>query len=146
MFAKVDAAAADDCGFGNGDYKVEVLIVGLVATSKDDVLVGFVHYHTDVGEFDGTGNVKDVTVEAGLNVTFYGMGAATGDFDNDGDVDLYITAVGKNHFFRNDGGVFIDTTSQSGVAGDEAGWSTSAGFFDYDNDGDLDLFVCNYVM
>ena len=94
---------------------------------------------------DGTGHFKDVTVEAGLNVTFYGMGAATGDFDNDGDVDLYITAVGKNHFFRNDGGVFIDTTSQSGVAGDEAGWSTSAGFFDYDNDGDLDLFVCNYV-
>lgn len=94
---------------------------------------------------DGTGHFTNVTAEAGLNVTFYGMGAATGDVDNDGDADLYITAVGGNHFFRNDGGTFVDVTSQTGVAGGPDAWSTGAGFLDYDNDGDLDLFVCNYV-
>ena len=95
---------------------------------------------------DGTGRFEDVTVEAGLGVGFYGMGVAVGDYDNDGDPDLYFTAVGSNHLFRNDGGVFTDVTLHSGTAGDPDRWSTSTGFFDYDNDGDLDLFVCNYVQ
>jgi hypothetical protein len=86
-----------------------------------------------------------VTARARLDVGFYGMGVAAGDYDNDGDTDLYFTAVGPNHLFRNDGGVFSDVTAASGTAGDSDRWSTSTGFFDYDNDGDLDLFVCNYV-
>ncbi len=94
---------------------------------------------------DGTGQFDDVTAAAGLDVSFYGMGAAVGDYDNDGDVDLFLTAVGTNHLFRNDGGVFSDVTGQAGVGGRPDEWSTSAGFFDHDNDGDLDLFVCNYV-
>ncbi len=94
---------------------------------------------------DGTGRFKDVTAASGLDVAFYGMGAAVGDYDNDGDVDLFVTAVGPNHLFRNDGGVFTDVTDRSGTAGDPDRWSTSTGFLDYDNDGDLDLFVCNYV-
>jgi hypothetical protein len=94
---------------------------------------------------DGAGRFEDVTAASGLDVGFYGMGAAVGDYDNDGDADLYFTAVGPNHLFRNDGGRFVDVTGAGGVAGAADQWSTSAGFFDYDGDGDLDLFVCNYV-
>jgi hypothetical protein len=87
----------------------------------------------------------DVTLEAGLGFSFYGMGVAVGDYDNDGDGDLYLTAVGPCRLLRNDGGVFHDVTSAAGVAGQRDDWTTSAGFFDYDLDGDLDLFVCTYV-
>jgi hypothetical protein len=76
----------------------------------------------------------------------YGMGVAVGDYDNDGRVDVFVTAVGKNRLFHNEGaGKFRDVTESAGVGGVEDQWSTSAGWFDYDNDGDLDLFVCNYV-
>jgi hypothetical protein len=94
---------------------------------------------------DGKGHFTNATSAAGLKLTGYGMGVAVGDYDNDGDPDLYITCVGKNHLLRNDQGVFTDVTNVAKVAGDERQWSTSAGFFDYDRDGDLDLFVCNYV-
>ncbi|NJL27827.1 MAG: CRTAC1 family protein [Thermoanaerobaculia bacterium] len=88
----------------------------------------------------------DVTREAGLDFGLYGMGAAVGDYDGDGNVDLFLTAVGKNHLLRNLGGRFEDVTDSAGVGGDPATWSSSAGFFDYDGDGDLDLFVGNYVV
>ncbi len=94
---------------------------------------------------DGGKAFVDVTAEAGLNADFYGQGVAVGDYDADGDDDLFITAVGANHLYRNDKGRFVDVTAETGVAGDPAGWTTSAGFFDYDRDGDLDLFVCNYL-
>ena len=94
---------------------------------------------------DGKGRYTDVTKGSGLDVSFYGMGVAVGDFDNDGLVDVFITAVGGNHLFRNLGdGHFEDITAKAGVGG-EGGWSTSAAFVDVDNDGLLDLFVCNYV-
>lgn len=94
---------------------------------------------------DGECRFADVTKDVGLDVTFYGMGVACGDYDNDGDADLFFTAVGKNRLFRNDGGKFVDTTDDAGVGGVESQWSTGAGWFDYDNDGDLDLFVANYI-
>ncbi len=94
---------------------------------------------------DGSGQFTDATAKAGLDIGFYGMGVSAADIDADGDVDLFMTAVGKNHLFRNDDGVFTDITSSAGVAGAADAWSSSAGFFDIDNDGDLDLFVCNYV-
>ena len=94
---------------------------------------------------DGQGNFSDATAAAGLNVSCYGMGAAVADYDNDGDSDLFITAVGMNHLYRNDDGVFVSVTEDAGVAGDDTVWSSSAGWMDYDNDGDLDLYVCNYV-
>ncbi len=95
---------------------------------------------------DGRGGFSDVTGPAGLQVPLYGMGAAVADYDNDGDADVYVTAYGANRLFRNEGGRFTDVTAAAGVAGDPGAWSTSAAFFDMDNDGDLDLFVCNYVQ
>jgi hypothetical protein len=97
-------------------------------------------------EPDGTRTLHftDVTEKAGLAFEGYGMGVATGDFDNDGHVDLYVTCLGSNHLFRNRGdGTFEDVTKRAGA--DDARWSTSAAFFDYDRDGLLDLYVANYV-
>ncbi len=94
---------------------------------------------------DGSGKFSDVTVSAGLDVSFYGMGCAVGDYDNDGFEDVFITAVGQNRLFRNVDGKFQDVTLQAGVAGGDDRWSTSCGWFDMDNDGDLDLFVANYL-
>ena len=94
---------------------------------------------------DGNFQFENVSEEAGLTDSFYGMGVAVGDYDNDGDSDLYITAVGKNRLLQNDGGKFVNVTEDAGVAGAEELWGTSCGFVDYNNDGLLDLFVCNYV-
>jgi hypothetical protein len=91
------------------------------------------------------GTFSDITRSAGLDVELYGMGVAVGDFNNDGFPDLYLTCVGQNRLFRNNGkGAFIDVTYKSGLGGRSA-LSTSALWFDYDRDGHLDLFVCNYV-
>lgn len=98
-------------------------------------------------ENDGRGRFSEVTGAAGLDgIDFYGMGVAVGDYDGDGRVDFYATAVGGNRLFRNVGGRFVETTEAAGVGGPEDAWSTSAAFFDYDNDGLLDLFVLNYVQ
>jgi hypothetical protein len=95
---------------------------------------------------DGHGHFTDVTKGSGLDVSIYGMGAAIGDYDNDGLDDVFITAVGGNHLFHNDGqGKFHDVRSEAGVGGSTNDWSTCAAFFDYDNDGKLDLFVGDYV-
>ena len=93
----------------------------------------------------GDGTFEDVSSMAGFDLTLYGMGVAVGDYDGDGHVDAYVTALGGNRMLRNVGGRFIDVTEAVGVAGDADAWSTGAAFFDYDRDGDLDLFVCNYV-
>jgi enediyne biosynthesis protein E4 len=86
----------------------------------------------------------DVTERAGVGLVGYGMGAAVGDYDNDGDPDLYVTNFGPNVLYRNNGdGTFTDVTERAGV--NDGRWSTSASFLDYDRDGDLDLFVCNYA-
>ena len=91
------------------------------------------------------GTFTDVTSAAGLDVEMYGMGVAVGDYDNDGFPDILITCVGQNRLFHNTGkGTFVDVTRKSGLWGKQA-FSTSALWFDYDRDGLLDLFVCNYV-
>ena len=96
---------------------------------------------------EGGGVFRDVTAGSGLDVSFYGMGAAIGDYDNDGLPDVFITAVGGNQLFHNEGfGKFKKVTRQAGVGGSPSAWSTSAAWIDYDNDGDLDLFVCNYIQ
>ena len=93
----------------------------------------------------------DVTAEAGVAGEGYSMGAAVGDFDNDGFADLFIAGVNRNILYRNMGnGRFIDITAKAGMSGIDPRygkmWAVSAGWFDYDNDGWLDLFVSNYVV
>ena len=91
------------------------------------------------------GTFSDVTRAAGLDFSFYGLGVAVADFNNDGFPDLYLTGVGQNRLLRNTGrGSFVDVTAAAGL-GNRTGFSTSAVWFDYDRDGHLDLFVCNYV-
>jgi enediyne biosynthesis protein E4 len=103
-------------------------------------------YHNN---HDGT--FTDVTQKAGVAGTGGGpgvfkTGVAVGDFDNDGYLDLYVTAFGPNTLYRNNhDGTFSDVTAAAGVAGGANQWSTSAGFFDYDRDGFLDLYVVNYL-
>ncbi|MCB1034505.1 MAG: VCBS repeat-containing protein, partial [Acidobacteria bacterium] len=93
---------------------------------------------------DGRPRFADVTKGSGIEEGEYGMGVATGDFDGDGAVDLYVTNFGPNRLWRNRGdGTFEDVTKRAGV--DDARWSTAATFFDFDRDGWLDLFVGNYV-
>jgi hypothetical protein len=87
----------------------------------------------------------DVTAASGIRTRGYGMGVATGDIDNDGDVDIYVTGFGRNQLFRNEGsGRFTDVSAASGT-GDERSWGVSAAFVDFDRDGWLDLFVGNYL-
>jgi hypothetical protein len=95
-------------------------------------------YRNDDGHFE------DVTESSGTGHSGYGMGAAAGDYDSDGDIDIYVTNVGANVLYRNDGdGGFNDVSVSQGV--DHPGWGASAAWLDYDLDGDLDLYVTNYV-
>lgn len=104
-------------------------------------------YRNDtVAHPDGTRTIRftDVTEESGIDARGYGMGVATGDYNNDGWVDLYITNLGHNQLWRNNGdGTFTDVTEATGT--DDSNWSVSAAFVDFDHDGWLDLFVGNYV-
>jgi hypothetical protein len=99
----------------------------------------------------GDGTFRDATAHAGLTFSIYGMGATIADYDADGDVDVYLTAVGDNMLLRNDGGSFVDVTDEAGVHGNSGdggtppAWSTAAAWLDFDRDGRVDLFVCNYV-
>ena len=98
-------------------------------------------------DLDAAGRPRftDVTEQAGLGSAGYGQGAAVGDYDNDGDPDLYVSNFGPNILYQNNGdGTFSDVTAGAGV--DDPNWSTSTAFTDYDRDGDLDLFVANYVQ
>ena len=95
---------------------------------------------------NGDGTFTDVTAKAGVGAeNHYGQGVAVGDFDNDGYPDLYVTGYDRAILYHNNGnGTFSDVTAKAGVT-DEGGWSTSAGWFDYDKDGYLDLLVTNYI-
>src|SRR5215813_7415142 len=137
----------------DNDGDLDVLLVqgtGAAKLYRNDLIV----------DSDGSRRLAftDVTAASGLTTTGYGMGVATGDFNNDGCVDVYLTNFGRNQFFRNNcDGTFTDVTDRSfktepaapelavSSSASEGGWSVSATFVDYDRDGWLDLFVGHYV-
>lgn len=153
------------CGFldYNNDGAIDILFVN----SRDWVESHQSRDQSTLSLFanDGSGKFRDVTQESGLRCDIYGQGCAIGDYDNDGWVDIYVTgtsfksfaaadvgvshigdrAIGPNRLFRNHAGSFNDVTSIANISGSFEDWSTGAGWFDYDNDGDLDLWVCNYL-
>ena len=107
-------------------------------------------FYNRLYENQGGGTFADVTEAAGLAGSGYSMGAAVGDYDNDGRPDLYVTGVNVNALYRNDGkGAFTDVTDKTGVTGRVASgrkpWSVASAWVDYDSDGHLDLFVVNYL-
>lgn len=117
-------------------YFVNSLTVDLV---KSNGKTKSALYHNN-----GDGTFSDVSDKAGVGNIRWGMGAAVGDYNNDGYDDIYVTCVGPNHLFKNNGnGTFTEVTESAGV-GDQR-WSAGASFVDYDADGKLDLFVTNYV-
>jgi hypothetical protein len=147
----------------NKDGKQDILFINSCywpGHEKDGPKPTLALYRNDTK--DGKIQFTDVTKEYGLDVTMFGMGVTVGDFDNDGWPDIFVTGVGGNRLFRNvEGKRFVDVTDKAGVGGPggwpkEAGdflkwdkpinWSTSAAWLDYDGDGKLDLFVCNYVV
>ena len=94
---------------------------------------------------NGDGTFTDVTEEAGVGSTTYGTGATVADYDNDGDLDLYVTNFGNDQLYQNNGdGTFTDVTTHAGVG--NPNWGTSCAFADVDNDGHLDLYVANYAV
>lgn len=108
-------------------------------------------YRNELVSKSGKGELRftDVTAESGITLSDYGMGAAAGDFDNDGWTDLYVTALGSNQLWRNNGPdasgrvPFTDVTRKTGA--DDPRWSVPAAFFDFDRDGWLDLYIGNYL-
>jgi enediyne biosynthesis protein E4 len=101
-------------------------------------------FHNRLFRQNRDGTFTDTTEKAGLAGVGYSMGVATGDYDNDGFEDLFVTGLDHATLYHNNGdGTFTDVTAKAGTS--VGGWSTSAGFFDYDNDGKLDLFVARYV-
>jgi hypothetical protein len=128
---------------GDGDLDVFLVQGAPLAAGAPVPATGHRLFRNDLGRAGP--RFVDVTVKSGLGRrALHGMGAAVGDYDNDGDPDLYVTAFGPNTLWRNEGdGTFTDVTGEAGVG--EERWSTSASFLDYDRDGDLDLFVANYL-
>ena len=128
----------------DGDGRMDVYLVqggplpgkGTEAAAPTDRL------YRNVGRL-GELRFEEVTAQASLEPGDYGMGVATGDIDNDGDTDLFRTALGRNRLLVNEGGRFLDATDAAGIVADE--WSISASFADIDGDGLLDLYVANYL-
>ena len=126
----------------NNDGHIDLYVVnnpGPLHAKVTDASPGNVLYRNN-----GDGTFTDVTEKAGGGDRGYGMGCVFGDYDNDGDLDLYVTNYGQNVLYRNNGdGTFTDLTEEAGVG--DTRWGTGAVFGDYDNDGDLDLYVPNYI-
>jgi enediyne biosynthesis protein E4 len=132
----------------NGDGKPDIYFVNgadIPSLDKSDPSL-----YNRLFRNEGNGTFSDVTAQAGVKGAGYSMGAAIGDFNNDGLEDIFVVGVNRNILYRNRGnGTFEDVTERAGVSGgtwpDHKPWSVAAGWFDYDNDDYLDLFVVNYV-
>ena len=125
---------------GDGDLDI-YLVNGAMQTGNPQDKVP----HNVLYRNNGDGTFKDVTKDAGVGSPAYGTGATVGDYDNDGDLDLYVTNFGQDQLYQNNGdGTFKDVTKQAQVG--NPNWGTSCAFADVDNDGDLDLYVANYAV
>jgi len=125
----------------DGDGRQDIYLVNslTVATAANPAAA-----RSELWRNHGDGRFSDVSEKAGVAFPGWGMGVCTGDFDNDGWEDLYVTCFGPNRLYRNNGdGTFTDVAPKAGVA--DQRWSTGAAFGDYNNDGRLDLFVANYI-
>ena len=124
----------------NGDGRLDLYFVNgnrLFDDARSDI-------RNRLYQNDGAWRFRDVTESAGVGDAGYGQGCCTGDFDNDGDEDLYVTNYGPNVLYRNDGdGTFTDVTGAAGLG--DPGWGQSCSFLDYNRDGRLDLYVQNYL-
>ena len=127
----------------DNDGWLDIFIVngwGLQAFPKAEEPTNRMYHNNHDGTF------TDVTKKSGLIRHGWGQGVCVGDYDNDGFLDLFVTYYGRNVLFRNNGnGTFSDVTREAGLFQAEDHWNTGAAFLDYDRDGHLDLFVCNYV-
>ena len=133
----------------DGDGRLDIYLVN--GAEMPSLVKTGPKYYNRLFHNNGDGTFTDVTAKAGVAGAGFGMGVAVGDYDNDGWPDLYLANVNGNQLFRNNGdGTFTDVTAKAGVGGGVfAGrkmWSISAGWFDYNNDGLLDLFVSNYCQ
>jgi hypothetical protein len=138
---------ANGTGVGFVDYNNDGLMDIFLVNSFQ--LEGFASGQLPTNHFyrnEGSGRFTDVTREAGLDHYGWGNGLCAGDFNNDGNDDLYVTYWGPNVLYRNNGdGTFRDVSAEAGVQGPEKEWSTGCTFLDYDRDGHLDLFYASYV-
>ena len=124
---------------GDGDLDIYLVNGAIQAEGAEDQTPHNVLYRND-----GDNTFTDVTNEAGVGSTAYGVGAAVGDYDNDGDMDLYVANFGEDQLYRNNGdSTFTDVTTYAHVG--NSNWGTSCAFADVDNDGHLDLYVANYA-
>jgi hypothetical protein len=127
-----------DIFFVNGALIDDPMPKGAIATKDGPKYWNRLYHQKPDGTFE------DITERAGLSGDGYGMGVATGDYDNDGNEDLYVTAYPRNRLYHNNGDcTFTEVSDAAGVAG--SGWSSSAAFVDFDNDGLLDLIVARYM-
>ena len=125
----------------DGDGRPDIYFTN--GASGEDLRKGGPEHFNRLFRNEGNFRFSDVTGPAGVEGAGFSMGAAVGDFDNDGDADLFVAGVFRNTLYRNDGdGTFSDITAESGIASAE--WAVAAGWFDYDSDALLDLFVVNY--
>jgi hypothetical protein len=126
----------------NGDHRPDIFFTNGARTPSLDKTSAA--YANRLYRNDGGMKFTDVSEAAGVRGVGYAMGAAAADYDNDGDVDLFVAGVRQNQLLRNHGdGRFEDVTAQAGIGSGD--WAVAGGWFDYDNDGRLDLFVVNYV-
>lgn len=124
---------------GDGDLDIYLVNGAIQTEDRQDQTSHNVLYRNN-----GDNTFTDVTEEAGIGSTAYGVGAAVGDYDNDGDIDLYVTNFGEDQLYRNNGdSTFTDVTTHARVG--NSNWGTSCAFADVDNDGHLDLYVANYA-
>ena len=124
---------------GDGDLDIYLVNGAIQIDGEQDQTPHNVLYRNN-----GDNTFTDVTTEAGVGSPAYGVGAAVGDYDNDGDIDLYVTNFGEDQLYRNNGdGTFTDVTTPAQVG--NSNWGTSCAFADVDNDGHLDLYVANYA-